>query len=155
MHIRNAITILKSLHPVFPAVTFMGTAQISYLTELSQKETREDLKLSALSLVADLKRQEAAIAIENRPPEPGKQPIPKEKRIGWLTPQEFRLVSFSAPSSNQPMGADVMKGDFGHNAPKAASRGGSAGPDTPQPKGTTPRSLNAAAAEFQPKPASM
>ncbi|KAJ9643031.1 THO2 plays a role in transcriptional elongation [Coniosporium tulheliwenetii] len=124
MHIRNAITILKSLHPVFPAVTFMEGDQ-------------EDLKLSALSLVADLKRQEAAIAIENRPPEPGKQLIPKEKRIGWLTPQEFRL------------------GDFGHNAPKAASRGGSARPDTPQPKGTTPRSLNAAAAEFQPKPASI
>ena len=71
MHIRNAINILKAVHLYFPAVNWMGQAQVSSITELSRSESREDLKIAATSLLGNLRRRE------------------KE----WVLPQAFNLVS--------------------------------------------------------------
>ena len=71
MHIRNAINILNNIHQHFPAVTFMGHHQVQCVTDLSQTETREDLKVAAGSLLGALKRRE------------------KE----WVMPQAFNVVS--------------------------------------------------------------
>ena len=71
MHVRNAINILNQVHQNFPAVTFMGQHQISCITEISQKEHREDLKIAAASLLGALKRREK----------------------DWVMPQAFNVVS--------------------------------------------------------------
>ena len=71
MHIRNAIIILKTIHLYFPAVNWMGQGQVASIEELGRSETREDLKIAAMSLLGNLKRRE------------------KE----WMIPQAFNLVS--------------------------------------------------------------
>lgn len=71
MHIRNAIIILKAVFQYFPAVNWMGQAQVASVTELSKSEIREDLKIAATSLLGNLRRRE------------------KE----WMLPQAFNLVS--------------------------------------------------------------
>lgn len=73
MHIRNAIIILKAVALNFPVINWMGQNQVSLMTELSKSESREDLKLAAMSLLGNLKRRE------------------KE----WVLPQAFSLVSYS------------------------------------------------------------
>ncbi|TKX22214.1 hypothetical protein C1H76_5503 [Elsinoe australis] len=55
MHIRNAIIVLKSLVPHFPVINFMGHEMIKKVTHVSEKDTRGDLKLAALSLLGSLK----------------------------------------------------------------------------------------------------
>ena len=70
MHIRNAINILSHVHQHFPAVNWMGSNQLAGITELSKKETREDLKIAATSLIGALKKRE------------------KE----WVLPQAFNVV---------------------------------------------------------------
>ncbi|KZF22808.1 hypothetical protein L228DRAFT_268188 [Xylona heveae TC161] len=71
MHIRNAIIVLKAVHLYFPAVNWIGRDQLTCVTELSQNEKREDLKIAATSLLGNLKRRE-------------KQ---------WMLPQAFNLVN--------------------------------------------------------------
>lgn len=71
MHIRNAISILKATRNHFPSINFTGKTVMDSLKEL-QKDSREDIKLSATALMADLSR--------------------KEK--DWIAPQAFRLVCF-------------------------------------------------------------
>ena len=71
MHIRNAIIVLKAVHAYFPAINWMGQAQVSSITELSKTESREDLKIAATSLLGNLKRREK----------------------DWMLPQAFNLVS--------------------------------------------------------------
>ena len=70
MHIRNAINILNNVHQNFPAVTFMGQHQLTSITEISQTETREDLKVAAASLLGALKKREK----------------------DWMMPQAFNVV---------------------------------------------------------------
>ncbi|KAK4501363.1 hypothetical protein PRZ48_007171 [Zasmidium cellare] len=69
MHIRNGIIVLKSVVQVFPAIKYIGKNMVDHVTKLSQVELRNDLKLSALSLLGPLKSREKH----------------------WLLPQAFRL----------------------------------------------------------------
>ncbi|TKA64426.1 hypothetical protein B0A49_07719 [Cryomyces minteri] len=115
MHIRNAIIVLKAVHQSFPVVNFMGKSIFESVTELSESEKREDLKLAATSLLGDLKRREKA----------------------WVLPQAFR------------------QGDTASAAQKPVSRSTSIRPETPQRDSGTTKTLNAAAAEFKPKPSNL
>jgi THO complex subunit 2 len=60
MHIRNAITVLKTVVEHFPAVDFMGRSYLKTLLDIAEREkkTREDLTLVANALMPDLKRRE-------------------------------------------------------------------------------------------------
>ena len=71
MHIRNAINLLNYIHQYFPVVNWMGQSLINSITELGKSESREDLKVAAMSLMGALKKRE------------------KE----WILPQAFNLVS--------------------------------------------------------------
>lgn len=44
MHIRNAINLLNTVHQNFPAVNYMGKQIMASITDLGEKESREDLK---------------------------------------------------------------------------------------------------------------
>jgi THO complex subunit 2 len=57
MHIRNAIIMLKAIHQQFPRMANHGTSMFDYVSTVSSKDPREDLKLSALSLLSDLKKR--------------------------------------------------------------------------------------------------
>ena len=70
MHIRNAVNVLNSIHQFFPAVNWMGQNLLTNITDLSKSESREDLKVAAMSLMAALKRREK----------------------DWMMPQAFNLV---------------------------------------------------------------
>lgn len=74
MHVRNAIILLKAVHASFPRVTFQGLQLVQAIKDVSSQDPREDLKLSAFSLLGDLKKRE------------------KE----WVLPQDFRA---GAPDS--------------------------------------------------------
>jgi THO complex subunit 2 len=69
MHVRNAIIVLKSIHVVFPMLSFQGKNMIEVVKKFSDKDSRQDLKLAAMSLLGPLKSGEK----------------------NWLTPQKFRL----------------------------------------------------------------
>ena len=71
MHIRNAINILNNVNQYFPAVNWMGRNQLESISDLSRSESREDLKIAAMSLIGALKRREK----------------------DWMLPQAFSLVS--------------------------------------------------------------
>ena len=71
MHIRNAVNVLNNIHQFFPAVNWMGQSLLNSITDLSKSESREDLKVAALSLLGALKRREK----------------------DWVLPQAFNLVS--------------------------------------------------------------
>ena len=69
MHIRNGIIVLKSVVQVFPSLNFMGHNVVKHVTKLSEEDSRQDLKLAAMSLLGPLRNRE-------------KQ---------WMMPQAFRL----------------------------------------------------------------
>ena len=69
MHIRNGIIVLKSVVQVFPSLNFMGHNMVKHVTKLSEEDTRQDLKLAAMSLLGPLRNREK----------------------GWMMPQAFRL----------------------------------------------------------------
>ena len=77
MHIRNAVNVLNNIHQYFPAVNWMGRSLLDSITELSRSETREDLKVAAMSLMGALKRREK----------------------DWVIPQAFALVISSLKGS--------------------------------------------------------
>ena len=60
MHIRNSITVLKSVVEHFPAVDFMGKAFQNALITLAKREEgkREDLSLLASASMPELKKRE-------------------------------------------------------------------------------------------------
>ncbi|KAF2012509.1 hypothetical protein BU24DRAFT_253260 [Aaosphaeria arxii CBS 175.79] len=58
MHIRNAVNILKAIAPNFPKVETMGKGLQQTIQHLSQNDSREDLKLTAMSLLGDFKKNE-------------------------------------------------------------------------------------------------
>jgi len=76
MSIRNGITVLRAIAPVFPAINFMGTNMVTHVTRLSNEETRQDLNLAAKSLLGPLKAREKH----------------------WVLPQLFRI---NEPSKDQ------------------------------------------------------
>lgn len=59
MHIRNAITILKSVVEVFPAVDFMGNSFVKQLEAITKREkgAREDLSLTGNAVLVQLKKR--------------------------------------------------------------------------------------------------
>jgi THO complex subunit 2 len=59
MHIRNAITVLKSVVEVFPAVDFMGNGFIKQLETIAdrEKDVREDLALLGNAVMVGLKKR--------------------------------------------------------------------------------------------------
>lgn len=69
MQIRNSIVVLRTVVNVFPALKHQGRQLTDIAEALSEKETRNDLKLAALSLRGPLKNREKA----------------------WIMPQNFRL----------------------------------------------------------------
>lgn len=127
MHIRNAITILKTVRNHFPAVNWTGKAIMECIKGL-QKDSREDIKLAANAIMADLLRREK----------------------DWITPQAFRLVSVDMLDRVTVRLLTKRQADPNQVAAKSASRGGSAHPSTPQSTTTGAKSLNASAAEFKP-----
>ena len=70
MHVRNGIIVLKSVVQFFPSLNFMGHNMVKHVTALSSDESRQDLKLAAMSLLGFLRSRE-------------KQ---------WMMPQSFRLA---------------------------------------------------------------
>lgn len=71
MHIRNAINVLRAIYQQFPVINFMGTQQVTFITQVSRGESREDLKIAAASLLGNLRRREK----------------------DWVIPQAFSMVS--------------------------------------------------------------
>ncbi|KAH8601618.1 transcription factor/nuclear export subunit protein 2-domain-containing protein [Bisporella sp. PMI_857] len=59
MHIRNAITVLKTVADVFPAVNFMGNGFITQLETITkrEKDIREDLSLTGNAVLVQLKKK--------------------------------------------------------------------------------------------------
>jgi THO complex subunit 2 len=130
MHIRNAINVLKAIATSFPKVDFMGKNLHSIVQHVSQHDSRDDLKLAALSLLGDLKKSEKT----------------------WLAPTAFSVVSprifeaITAASAklkkNRPASASTT-------TPAAAGRTGSEAARTPQPPESQAK-LKATAPEFKP-----
>lgn len=60
MHIRNAINIMKAIAPSYPKIDTMGKSLYQLVEDLSSNKTdsRDDLKLAALSLLGDIKKGE-------------------------------------------------------------------------------------------------
>jgi THO complex subunit 2 len=71
MHIRNAFQLLKGVHGQFPIINYHGNQIYNMVSELSSKDPREDIKLSAVSLLGDLKKH----------------------RTKWVPTQAFRQAS--------------------------------------------------------------
>jgi len=96
MQIRNSIIVLRTIVTVYPALVHQGNQLTEIVKSLSERESRNDLKLAALSLRGPLKNREKT----------------------WVQPQAFRLnqnpnaVSSRTPSARpetpQP-GAGVPK----------------------------------------------
>jgi THO complex subunit 2 len=59
MHIRNAITILKSVVEVYPSIDFMGNQFIKQLEIIAKREkgVREDLSLTGNAVLVQLKKR--------------------------------------------------------------------------------------------------
>ncbi|EMC97097.1 hypothetical protein BAUCODRAFT_52771, partial [Baudoinia panamericana UAMH 10762] len=85
MHIRNGIHVLKAVVGVFPALTFQGKALIAAAEKISKEDSRQDLKLMALSLLGPLKTREKA----------------------WVMPQAFRLAVASKEGESASRAASV------------------------------------------------
>jgi len=124
MQIRNSFQILKGVHNWFPIINFQGTKLYDEVTLLSTKDPRDDVRLSATSLLGDLKKHM------------------KE----WVPIQAFRLVQSPYPFvlclSN---GFDQGPGPATGDSPVATK---------PAQSASAPTSLNAKAPEFKPIPAS-
>ena len=95
MHIRNGIIVLRSVVNVFPALNFHGTNMVKQIGKISEKESREDLKLAATSLLGFLKS--------------------REKK--WIMPQAFRL---NDPAKDPTKGIS-RPGSTGSDAPPRSS----------------------------------
>ncbi|KAK3713907.1 THO2 plays a role in transcriptional elongation [Vermiconidia calcicola] len=58
MHIRNGIIVLKAVVQVFPSLNFQGNNMVKHVTTISQEDSRQDLKLAAMSLLGPLRNRE-------------------------------------------------------------------------------------------------
>lgn len=121
MHIRNAIIVLKAITQHFPVVNFMGNKMVEEITKISKDDPRGDLKLSAMSLIGNLRRLEKA----------------------WVLPQAFRIVSVDMIALNRRISDEKQK-----NNAIPAQKPGSSRSGTPVAGNATP--LNPTASEFKP-----
>ncbi|KAI9044299.1 putative THO complex component (Rlr1) [Aspergillus affinis] len=80
MHIRNGISVLKAIVQHFPAVNWIGRDMLNIVTNLSQTDDRDDVKIPAASLIGDLNR--------------------REKK--WMLPQAFHMSSAPQAKGNVP-----------------------------------------------------
>jgi THO complex subunit 2 len=76
MRIRNSFQIMKGIHMHFPMINHHGTQLYNEVTLLSTKDPRDDIRLSATSLLGDLKKRQKH----------------------WVPFSHVRLVSFSDSS---------------------------------------------------------
>jgi THO complex subunit 2 len=125
MHIRNAIILIKAVHKQWPEVNYQGEQTVAAITDLSKNDPRDDLKLSAQSLMGDLVK----------------------RKKSWVPTQAFmRMVSFSHISRrslfNFEQPSDMAQA-------KGPSRSTSARPITPQPGAKAPRHLDPKVPEFK------
>ncbi|KAH7317761.1 transcription factor/nuclear export subunit protein 2-domain-containing protein [Rhexocercosporidium sp. MPI-PUGE-AT-0058] len=90
MHIRNAITVLKSVVEVFPAINFHGTKILEQLEVIATREkgSREDLALTGNAVLVQLKKRE-----------------PK-----WVMVQAFGHVGSMGHTANDSAGANHENG---------------------------------------------
>lgn len=129
MHIRNAISVLKAIVKSFPAVNWIGRDMLKSVTDLSKNDERDDVKISAASLIGDLNR--------------------REKK--WMLPQAFMTSPIPPPSAKAqgeatpPTSKEQPPADKG-TVPAGKSIGYSQHTTTP---------LNAAATEFKPSPSNV
>jgi THO complex subunit 2 len=129
MHIRNGCIVLKAVHKQWPEVNFQGDQVQKAITELSINDERQDLKLSALSLLGDLKKRSTA----------------------WVLPQTFRLVSGFSQLKMYPI-PDNNQGDVPQS--KEPSRSTSARPEKSQPALKPSKPLDPKVPEFKSNTAS-
>jgi THO complex subunit 2 len=123
MHIRNAISILKSIVQHFPAINWIGRDMHTCVNNLKANDPRDDVKIPAASLIGDLNRRESK----------------------WLLPQAFHVVS---PATQVVQGgANPPKTE-----PTPADRVDAGKARTSQPQSEATKLLNATAAEFKPTP---
>ena len=127
MHIRNAVIVLKSVVAVFPMVNFHGEQLVSCVDDISKTDSRDDLKLAAMSLLGNLKRRQ------------------KE----WVMVQAFNSVWCSPKMCRRDLTNEQSKFQAGSTGgPKSATPK----PSTPQPSPSTEKkSLNAQAPDFKPR----
>ncbi|TVY19663.1 THO complex subunit 2 [Lachnellula arida] len=117
MHIRNAITVLKSVTDVFPAIDFMGNSFIKQLEVITTREkgNREDLSLTGNAVLVQLKK--------------------RSKK--WVMVQAFghSIVNGATPRSTSQTSGSGSKTALKPTAPefKPQSRASSLGVVTPKP----------------------
>lgn len=121
MHVRNAIVVLKAITQHFPVVNFMGNKMVEEVTRISKEDQRGDLKLSAMSLIGNLKRLEKT----------------------WMLPQAFRIVSIDIDTLQRRISDETQKNNAIPAQKAETSRSG-----TPVAGNGIP--LNPAASEFKP-----
>ncbi|KAF2463724.1 uncharacterized protein BDR25DRAFT_106691 [Lindgomyces ingoldianus] len=94
MHIRNAINVLKAVAPNFPVIDSQGKSLHQQVQIMSQTESREDLKLAAMSLLGDFKKGE-------------KLWVPSQTfhhvRVGPNAPNAGGRVTSEQPTTPQPV----------------------------------------------------
>ena len=89
MHIRNAISLLRSVSLYFPAINFHGTRLVELLKKLGENASREDLQLSSKAVLGSLHRREKS----------------------WVIPQAFRLGSEKFDGSEEKPAVEAAKED--------------------------------------------
>jgi THO complex subunit 2 len=122
MDIRNSFQILKGVHNWFPQVNFMGDMLEKEVTKLSTSDPRDDIRLSAISLLGDLKKH----------------------RKEWVIPQAFKKVRRFHPNR---MG-HVISNNLCFQGPGFAQGESPAAPKSVQPA-SGPSSLDPKAPEFK------
>ncbi|RKF55435.1 THO complex subunit 2 [Golovinomyces cichoracearum] len=111
MHIRNAITILKTVVEVFPAVDFMGNSFIKQLELIAKREqkVREDLSLTSNATLVQLKKQSKRwvmvqayghnLAASTQTNGSGTKPSALSNINSYLNPNAAEFISKSRASS--------------------------------------------------------
>ena len=104
MHIRNAISLMRSVSLYFPAINFHGTKLVELLKKLGENASREDLQLSSRAVLGSLYRREKF----------------------WVIPQAFRMGAERFDGSDEKPAIKAVEQSTDANdtvmidAPKAA-----------------------------------
>ncbi|KAI9050570.1 hypothetical protein LZ554_005731 [Drepanopeziza brunnea f. sp. 'monogermtubi'] len=120
MHIRNAITVLKSIVQVFPAIDFQGAKFLELLEGIAKREkgVREDLALTGNAVFVQLKKREPswvmiqAFGAGNINYANGKPPV---KSVLKPTAPDFKpksaAISSGAPATKPLTSTEVEDGE--------------------------------------------
>ena len=125
MHIRNAIILIKAVHKQWPEINYQGDQTIAAITELSKNDPRDDLKLSAQSLMGDLTK----------------------RKKNWVPPQAFMLM-VSESYTMRILSSNVKQPNDPAQT-KGPNRNVSIRPITPQPTSKNSRPLDPMVPEFK------